>query len=142
MKIEIALALTAAVVPLNIALACAPPPPGYVHPTETELLSRFVTNADDIVYGIITHSQNGRSRFNVIHVYKGGLTKGQTIETTTGWDFPVPYCAGMGGPPIPKPIGTYGVAVLKNGSSGLGFIAPRHVQTMIANGWIKSARGR
>ena len=134
------LAAAAVVVPIHRASACPPPPPGWVPPTEFEHLKSFVDGASDIAYGIITETTGQRSRFKVIHVYRGTARKGDTIETVASWDYPVPFCAGMMSPPLAKPVGTYGVATFRNGSPELNFIPMKHVETMIAEGWIKSAR--
>ena len=134
------LATVAALVPVHGAAACAPPPPGWVPPTEYQRLKSFIGGASDIVYGVITNTTGQRSRFKVLHVYRGPARKGETIETVASWDYPVPVCAGMMSPPPAKPVGTYGVATFRNGSPELNFIPMKHVQTMIAEGWIKSAR--
>jgi hypothetical protein len=138
------LAVGIAALPVQGASACAPPPPGYVPPTEHELLKSFVTSASDIVYGIITGpgAAPDRSRLKILHVYKGTSRKGDTIDSAAGWDFPVPYCAGMGGPPAPKPVGIYGMFAFRQDGLGLSYIAPRHVRTMIEEGWIVSAQRR
>ena len=125
--------------------ACPPMLPGTVPPTEEQRLESFVTGATDIVYGVITSSAadaNTPSQFKVHHVYRGGLRKGDTIEAVTSWNHPVPVCAGMMTPPPPKPVGTYGVAVVDKSHGVVNFISPDHVQLMIARGWIKSARAR
>ena len=126
------------------ASACTTPPPPYVHPTEHQLLERFVTNATDIVYGVITRSgERGQpSRFKVLHVYRGSRKKGDVIDAPLGWGHPEPFCAGMVGPPHPKPVGTYGVIAFQDTSPQLGFIRPSDVQTMIKERWIRSARAR
>ena len=47
-------AATLAFVPLQGALACPPPPPGWVPPTHEQSLERSLSGATDIVYGFIT----------------------------------------------------------------------------------------
>ena len=138
------LALGLAALPLQNVSACAPPPPGWVPPTEQQRLNSFVSSATDIVYGIVTGPQTAsdRTRLKILHVYRGTSKKGETIEAVPNWDFPIPYCAGMMGPPAPKPIGTYGLFAFRSGSPGLSFIPPKQVQTMIREGWIMSARAR
>ena len=138
-------AATVAALPIEPAAACPPPPPGWVPPTEEQRLESFVTQADDIVYGVVTQSgadANSPSQFKVYHVYRGGHRKGDTIAAVTSWDHPVPVCAGMMTPPPPKPVGTYGVAVLDKSHGVINFLSPEHVQVMIAKGWIKSAQAR
>ena len=145
MKRLLILAAAAAILPAQPAAACPPPPPGWVPPTEEQRLESFVTRADDIVYGVITErgaDANTPSKMKLYHVYRGGLRKGDTIEGVTSWDHPVPVCAGMMTPPTPKPVGTYGVAVLDKSHGVISFIKPSDVQLMIARGWIKSAQAR
>jgi hypothetical protein len=48
----------------------------------------------------------------------------------------------MGGPPLPKPVGAYGVVAWAASSPALNFIEPKNVQIMIDQGWIKSARAK
>ena len=81
MRILVAsLAAAAAIVPVHGAAACPPPPPGWVPPTEYEHLKGFVDGASDIVYGIITQTSGQRSRFKVLHVYRGTARNGETIR--------------------------------------------------------------
>ena len=139
-----ALAATAAVLPMQGALACPPAPPGYVPPTDQEHLRAFVSGAPDIVYGIVTKNAEAgeRSRLKILHVYKGGRKKGEKIDVQPGHDYPVPYCAGMMAPPTGKPAGTWGVFAIRSGGSELNAITPAHVQMMIDQGLIRSARAR
>ena len=145
MKRLLILAAAAAILPVQPAAACPPPPPGWVPPTDEQRLERFVAQANDIVYGVITQSgadANTPSKMKLYHVYRGGLRKGDTIDGVTSWEHPVPVCAGMMTPPPPKPVGTYGVAVIDKSHGVINFIKPADVQLMIAKGWIKSARAR
>jgi hypothetical protein len=126
------------------APACPPPPPGYVQPTQEQLLERSLQRVDDIVYGVVTEggAPGKPSVFKIIHVYRGNLRIGDKVETTPGWGHPEPFCVGMMSPAHPKPVGTYGVVAFANGQRTLNFIAPENVRTMIEKGWIKSAQAR
>lgn len=137
-------AAASALLPVQGALACAPPPPGYVAPTDHERLRSFVGNTTDLVYGIVTGPATaaGLSRLKILHVYRGSRKKGETVEAPPGWDYPVPYCAGMMGPPKPKPAGTYGMFALGTDHQALMYVAPKHVKMMIEEGWIRSAGAR
>jgi hypothetical protein len=140
----IALGVIAGVLPVQPALACPPPPPGWVPPTETQFLANSLSGVTDIVYGVVTR-QGGPgepSLLKVIHVYRGTTNKGDTIAAPPGYGHPIPVCAGMGGPPIAKPAGAYGVVAWTATSPALNFIKPEHVQIMIREGWIKSAQAR
>ena len=144
-RLLILAAVAAAALPVQPAMACPPPPPGWVPPTDEQRLESFVTQADDIVYGVITESgadANTPSKMKLYHVYRGGLRKGDTIAGVTSWEHPVPVCAGMMTPPPPKPAGFYGVAAVNRTDGVITFIKPEHVQLMIAKGWIKSAQAR
>ncbi len=139
------LGLMAAILPVSPALACPPPPPGWVPPTETQMLSRSLNGMTDIAYGVVTRSSNtpgAPALFKVIHVYRGTLRKGQTIDAPPGWGHPTPVCAGMMGPATAQPVGAYGVIAFARTSPMIDFIKPEHVQIMIREGWIKSARAR
>ena len=141
----IALGLLAAIVPVQPALACPPPPPGWVPPTETQMLSRSLNGMTDIAYGVMTRSSDkagGPSMFKVIHVYRGSLRKGELIEAPAGWGHPTPVCVGMMGPATAPPVGAYGVIAFARSAPMIDFIKPEHVQIMIREGWIKSARAR
>ena len=142
--VRLAAALVLAAFPFHAASACAPPPPGYVYPTAFERLERHVRTATDILYGVIVEAgaRGEPSRLRVLHVYRGAAKKGDIIEAPVGWDHPEPFCAGMSGPPDPKPVGTYGVIAFRSASPQLAFITPSDVQTMIGQGWIKSAQAR
>ncbi|HEY8591896.1 MAG TPA: hypothetical protein VIL42_03415 [Sphingomicrobium sp.] len=142
MKLPLCLAAIAAAASASPAFACAPPPPGWVPPTHEQLIERFTKQADHIVYGIIAPSAAGdrKSMLKVLHVYKGGLRKGYTIEGTASFDLPVPHCSGMMMPPDEKPVGTYGVFALRGDSPELNMIKPEDVQLMIRKGWIRSAQ--
>jgi hypothetical protein len=126
------------------ATACPPPPPGWVPPTQEQRLERSLTGATDIVYGVVTRSGSvgSTSRFKVLHVYRGGLKKGSFVEAKPGWGHPTPVCAGMMGPPHPRPFGAYGVIAFNAASPELNFIQPEDVQIMIREGWIRSAQAR
>lgn len=136
------LGIVLGMLPMHPASACAPPPPGYVYPTPYQRLESFVGQATDIVYGVVRESRarGEPSRFEIIHVYRGERKKGEMFEALPGWDHPEPFCAGMAGPPLPKPVGTYGVIAFRASSPQLSFIKPDDVQTMIERGWIQSAR--
>ena len=140
----IALGLFAAVLPVQTALACPPPPPGWVQPTETQFLANSLNGVTDIVYGVVTRTgrQGEPSLLKVIHVYRGTAKKGDTIAAPPGYGHPIPVCAGMGGLPPVKPVGAYGVVAWTASSPALNFIEPKDVQIMIREGWIKSARAR
>ena len=139
------LAIAAAVLmPLTGALACPPPPPGYVPPTQEQILERSLQGVTDIVYGVVTGGEvpGQPSRFKVVHVYRGNLRVGDTVEARPGWGHPEPFCVGMMAEAHPKPVGTYGVVAFGEGRRLLNFVSPENVQIMIAKGWIKSARAR
>jgi hypothetical protein len=142
--IVIGLGIIFALHPAQPALACPPPPPGWVPPTETEFLANSLRDVTDIVYGQITRT--GRpsepSLLKVIHVYRGTARKGDTIAAVPGYGHPTPVCAGMGGLPIAKPVGAYGVVAFNRANPALDFVQPKSVQIMIDQGWIKSARAR
>ena len=139
-----ALTATAALLPLQGALACPPPPPGYVPPTQEQILERSLKGVGDIVYGVVTQGGlPGRpSSFKVIHVYRGNLRVGDTVQTTPGWGHPEPFCVGMMYEADPKSVGTYGVVAFAQGQRKLNFISPENVRIMIDKGWIKSAQAR
>ena len=126
------------------ALACPPPPPGYVPPTQEQVVERSLRDVTDIAYGVVVPGgvPEKTARFKVLHVYRGSLSKGQTIEAAAGWGHPAPFCLGMMGPPYPKPVGSYGVVAFRNGQRELNFISAEHVAIMIEQGWIRSARVR
>ena len=138
------LAAAAALIPLESAQACAPPPPGWVQPTELQFLERSLKGTTDIVYGVVTKAgmPGEPERLKVIHVYRGTARKGDVIERPPGYGHPVPYCAGMMGLPRPQPVGTYGVFAFASDKPDLNFIAPKYVQMMIKQGWIRSAQAR
>jgi len=140
----VGIGLALAMLPVEAATACAPPPPGYVEPTPYQRLERFVGQATDIVYGVVRQSgaRGEPSRFEIVHVYRGNFKKGDMLEAVPGWDHPEPFCAGMSGPPLPKPAGSYGVIAFRATSPELSFVKPDDVQTMIRQGWIRSARAR
>jgi hypothetical protein len=141
----IVLAGLAAMVPLQPVLACPPVPPGWVPPAEEQLLSRSLSGTTDIVYGVMVQSADKAGEpglFKVIHVYRGTAKKGDLLRAPPGWGHPTPYCAGMMGAPHAKPVGAYGVIAFKRGEPVIDFIEPKHVQIMIREGWIKSARAR
>ena len=143
--LPIALISAAAALPLQGALACPPPPPGYVPPTAEQLLERSLQNVGDIVYGVVTKAGapgEASSSFKIIHVYRGDLRAGQTVQAVPGWGHPEPVCVGMMSPAYPQPVGTYGVVAFAKGQRTLNFISPENVQIMIDKGWIKSARAR
>lgn len=143
MRIAAIAAAAAAMVPAQ-AMACPPPPPGYVPPTEEKIVERSLIGVSDIVYGVITRSgpSAAESRLKVLHVYKGNLKKGDTVKAPPGWGHPAPFCLGMMAEAPQKPVGTYGVVVLKPDRWELNFVTPEHVQIMIREGWIRSARAR
>jgi hypothetical protein len=134
----------AAGLPVEGALACPPPPPGYVEPTHEQLLERSLRGATDIVYGVITQSAvpGQPARFKILHVYRGTNHIDDTLEAPVGWGHPTPFCAGMMGAAPAKPLGAYGVIAFARHAPQLDFIKPDDVQLMIRKGWIKSARGR
>lgn len=140
----VAFLLVATISPLQGAWACPPPPPGYVPPTQEQVLERSLRSVSDIVYGVVTDGGvPGRaSTFEVIHVYRGNLRAGDKLQTTPGWGHPEPVCVGMMSEAHPKPVGTYGVAAFADGQRALDIISPENVQIMIEKGWIKSARQR
>lgn len=137
-------AATLAFVPLQGALACPPPPPGWVPPTHEQSLERSLSGATDIVYGFITReaAAGAPAEFRVLHVYRGTRKKGETIEAPVGWGHPTPVCVGMMGAAPPKPKGAYGVIAFAKHAPLLEFISPEDVQLMIQRGWIRSARAR
>jgi hypothetical protein len=143
-SIFIPVLLAAVVLPAQAALACPPPPPGWVEPSREEYLERSLTDATDIVYGVVSRSgpRGETSRFKVLHVYRGTASKGGTIEAPAGWGHPVPVCTGMMGDAPSAPVGAYGVIAFRNSSPQLNFIKPEDVQIMIDKGWIRSARRR
>lgn len=100
----VTLAAAASLIPAEPALACPSAPPGYVPPTEQEHLRRFVSDAPEIVYGVVTGTAKPgeRTRLKILHVYKGAARKGQVVEAYPGHDYPVPFCAGMMAPPQSK----------------------------------------
>ena len=134
----------AALHPLQAAVACPPPPPGYVQPSHEQILERSMKGVSDIVYGVVTDGgEPGKtSTFEVIHVYRGNLKVGDKVQTTPGWGHPEPFCVGMMSAAYPKPTGTYGVVAFPTGTRTLDFISPEDVQLMIQKGWITSARAR
>lgn len=85
---------------------------------------------------------NDAAQFKVLHVYRGGHRKGDTILAPVGWGHPVPFCLGMMGVAPAKPAGTYGVIAFSRTTPELNFISSDDVQVMIRAGWIKSARVR
>jgi hypothetical protein len=124
------------------AQACAPPPPGWVEPTRAQLRAVFVESSADIVYGRIEAQQSGPPVLRVYHVYKGNHRPGDRIAVPSGYDFPVPVCAGMVPPPPPKPVGTYGVFAVRSYGPESILIGNGDVQAMIDEGLIRSARAR
>lgn len=124
------------------AFACPPPPPGWVPPTDEERLRSFARDVSDIVYGVVTRTgaPGDPITLEVLHVYKGGRAKGDTVEAPSNWDYPVPVCAGMMTPPPSKPVGAYGVFAFRAEYPGLVLIKPDDVQAMIRHGLIRSAR--
>ena len=130
--------------PAGAALACPPPPPGWVAPTHEQSLQRSLSGATDIVYGVIVRAAAAAgepARFKVIHVYRGNRRKGEIIEAPVGWGHPTPACVGMMGAARPKPIGAYGVIAFGAHSPVLAFVSAEDVELMIRRNWIKSARG-
>lgn len=134
----------AALLPAQAAWACPPPPPGYVPPTEEQIVERSLPGVTDIAYGVVVPGGQPEktSRFKIIHVYRGSLRKGEIIEAAAGWGHPAPFCIGMMGPAYPRPVGSYGVVAFRDGRRELNFISPEHVRIMIDKGWIQSARAR
>jgi len=131
-----------AIMPLQGARACPPPPPGYVQPTHEQLLKRSLSGATDILYGVIVEgaAPGQPARFRIVHVYRGSRRKGDTIEAPVGWGHPTPVCAGMMGAAPARPPGAYGVIAFARHAPQLDFIQADDVQLMIRRGWIKSAR--
>lgn len=144
MKAFTILVCAACALPLDAAFACPPPPPGWVPPTHEQLLERSLKGTTDIAYGVISRSAEpgAPASFKVLHVYRGSLRKGQTIEAPVGWGHPIPFCVGMmsAAPALPK--GAYGVVAFARHAPQLEFIKPDDVQLMIRRGWIRSARPR
>lgn len=144
MKAAFLVATALAVMPMQGALACPPPPPGYVEPTHEQLLERSLSGATDILYGVITESAapGQPARFKVLHVYRGSNRTGDTLVAPVGWGHPTPVCAGMMGAAPARPTGAYGVIAFARHAPQLDFIQPDDVQLMIERGWIRSARAR
>ena len=145
MKIRgLVIAAAVAALPVEAALACPPPPPGWVPPTHEQMLERSLSGATDIAYGVITRpaAAGAPASFKVLHVYRGTLKKGQTIEAPVGWGHPTPVCVGMMGAAPPLAKGAYGVIAFARHAPLLEFIKPNDVQLMISRGWIRSARAR
>lgn len=143
MRVRFAFAAVAALT-AQASWACPPPPPGYVPPTEEQLLERSLTNVTDIVYGVVVPGgvPEKSSNFKIIHVYRGSLRQGEVIEADAGWGHPAPFCLGMMSAAYPRPVGSYGVVAFRDGRRELNFISPDHVRMMIGKGWIKSAQAR
>lgn len=123
----------------SAAVACLPPPPGWVPPTQEEIVRSAANNATDIVYGeIVRDGFSGRTpRFRVIHVYRGRLRPGQTIEARHGWGINPPMCAGMLGGPPPVPRGTRGTILFRAERPVLDFLGERDLELMLAGGFIQ-----
>ena len=136
------LAGAALLLPIEAALACPPPPPGWVPPTHEQFLERSLSGATDIVYGVITKAAAAGepASFTILHVYRGSRKKGDRIEAPVGWGHPTPVCIGMMGAAPPKPVGAYGVIAFDAHAPLLEFVSANDVQLMIRRGWIKSAR--
>lgn len=81
-----------ALMPLQGARACPPPPRGYAQPTHEQLLKRSLSGATDILYGVIVQgaAPGQPARFRIVHVYRGSRRKGDTIEAPVGWGHPTP----------------------------------------------------
>jgi len=128
--------------PFGEALACPPPPPGWVPPTHEQSLQRSLSGATDIVYGVIVKAAAAGepARFKVIHTYRGDRRNGEIIEAPVGWGHPTPVCVGMMGAAPPEPVGTYGVIAFAAHAPLLEFVSAEDVQLMIRRNWIKSAR--
>ena len=143
-KAFLVISAIAAGFPLEGALACPPPPPGWVPPTHEQMLQRSLSGATDIVYGVITKegAAGEPALFKVLHVYRGNHKKGKTIEAPVGWGHPTPVCVGMMGPAPPMPLGAYGVIGFAAHAPLLEFISADDVQLMISRGWITSAQAR
>jgi hypothetical protein len=143
-KLAICLAAAAAALPVQSAFACPPPPPGYVEPTPAQRLAKFANDSTDIVYGVVTRTAapGAPVGFEILHVYKGDATKGAVVDGITTYDYPQPFCAAMMAVPPSKPVGAYGVAVMRHNPTELVFFSPDDAQAMIAAGLIRSARAR
>ena len=120
------------------ASACLPPPPGWVPPTEEERVRSGAQWATDIVYGEVTRGSGsgGTPRFRILHVYKGSLRPGMTINADTAWGLDAPMCAGMIMPP-PVVRGRRGV-IFFSGRPELKFLSDRELELMIACGFIQA----
>jgi hypothetical protein len=123
------------------AIACPPPVPGVPEsppPAKDELARIISRSSTDIVYGVVVEPSSDSFRFKVLHVYRGHLRKGQTIDVQSSWGFSYQPCPGMVGPP-PLPAGAYGV-IAYDGAPKLSFIPDDVLQQMFAAGLIVSAK--
>ena len=120
------------------ASACLPPPPGWVPPTEEERVRSAAQWATDIVYGEVTRGSGsgGTPRFRILHVYKGSLRPGMTINADRPGAWIAPMCAGMIMPP-PVVRGRRGV-IFFSGRPELNFLSDRELELMIAGGFIQA----
>ena len=122
--------------------ACLPPPPGMVEPPPPtkEAKAKGIFNwSTDIVYGVVTSDPDDKTRFKVLHVYKGTLKRGQIIEPNWSVGFDAPPCASMMGGWPPAFRGTYGVIAYRD-SPELSFVDDKYLQEMFLAKLIVSAR--
>jgi hypothetical protein len=137
--VPIAVLAAAAVAP---ASACLPDMSGR---TEEQRLRPAFEASTDIVYGVVTRGakRRGLARFRVIHVYKGDLQPGATIEAAPSFGFDPPPCLGTTIPsPGPRAAkGQVGVIAFNARSPALNWIDQWTLELMFKLGWIRSARG-
>ena len=125
------------------AAACLPVLPGTEEPpppSPEESARRIHSWASDIVYGVVTRTEDddGRYRFRILHVYKGKLRPGRTIDATASFGFDWPGCRTGSPPPLLR--GDYGVIAFGGDNPELNFVADETVQAMFDAGLIASAR--
>lgn len=122
------------------AVACLPPPPGYVAPppqTVDQTAALIFRMSDTIVYGeLLSEAYYGQpGRFRILRSYKGHLRAGSRVKIQPSWGFDPPMCAGMIGGPPPLPKGAKGVFAW-TGEPELKWVSDEILASMVKQGLI------
>jgi hypothetical protein len=136
---RIGFALSGLLLAASPAGACLPPPPDWVPPSDEAVTERLVEGSTDIVHGIVTRREGPkRPLFKVLHVYRGTLKPGQTLEIHRH-DYAGNFtCLTIPRPPLLK--GTEGLAAYDRQSRSL-ILFGRHAQIAFDKGWLPRGRG-
>jgi hypothetical protein len=101
------------------------------------VLRSVARGSSDIAYGEVRRGNYRRgARFRVIHVYKGSLRPGRTVDADVGWGLDAPPCAGMMVPP-PVVRGRRGVIFFSGSRPTMNFLDDDEVAQMFSLGLLE-----